>query len=367
MTKVKGNKDSEIAVIVLWTNIDVAKKKVDRSKYVLMSNLFSKEEGISNIIRGLLANKNIRHLVVCGVDMRNTGKALVTLFDNIKGIDFELDKELTEKQIQNVIANVKVHDLREKKLENINDYLASLPKLGRWGENEEIKPHEILTSQNFVSEGFGYQIQEDYLSYMYRRLLNLILKLGESKELTGVRCLINKEDINNLMRADFFPEFKDPKWDLNKKDIIKELKEKNVVIVDVNGENLVDLSFINTDKLHLTARFVNLEVFHRFLNNAYWLRKIQTEIANTLDKEVGSTSLNLLSCYIDDLNDVKDFLDKYPPRHGRISDPRGNLVITVEEKQILIKHLDTNGKRLEMFHAGTAKECINWLIENYNG
>jgi len=41
------------------------------------------------------------------------------------------------------------------------------------------------------------------------------------------------------------------------------------------------------------------------------------------------------------------------------------LVITVESKQILIKHLSPEGKRLELFHAGTAKECVNWLIENF--
>jgi len=231
--------------------------------------------------------------------------------NKIKDTEIVLDKELTNNQIQNVIENVKIHDLRTKKLENINDYIKTLPRLGRWGENEHIKPHEIVKS-NFVSEGFGYQIYEDYLSYMYRRLLNLILKLGETKndtkELNGVRCLINKEDINNLMKADFFPEFKDPKWDLNKQDIIKELQKESIVILDINGENLVDLSFINANRLHLTARFVNLEVFHKFLQNTYWLRKIQTEIANTLDKEVGSLCLDLLSCYVDDANEVKKFL-----------------------------------------------------------
>src|SRR3989338_6824438 len=77
----------DIGIVTLWTKKDHILKKLQSHHYGIVGQLYSKDEGISCLIRNCLANKEIRYLFLCGVDLYQAGDALLALFAN--GVDAE--------------------------------------------------------------------------------------------------------------------------------------------------------------------------------------------------------------------------------------------------------------------------------------
>jgi thymidylate synthase len=116
-----GDAESSVGVATLWTKKELIGETLDKSKYNLVGQLYSKK-GINYILRNILANPHIRHIVVCGSDLSGSGQALVNLIE--KGIDAEnrivgvsdayIEKEIPAEAIEAFRKNVKVIDLREE-------------------------------------------------------------------------------------------------------------------------------------------------------------------------------------------------------------------------------------------------------------
>jgi thymidylate synthase len=136
-----GNPKSQVAVCALWTKKEFVAEKLNLDKIAVIGNLYSPQKGISFLIRNILANPNIRNLIVCGLDNSGSGQALIDFqkygyekkenkntslpYWSIKSIvenriDFEINKEALDLLRQ----KVKIIDARnEKDLSNIQNII----------------------------------------------------------------------------------------------------------------------------------------------------------------------------------------------------------------------------------------------------
>ncbi len=98
------------------------------------------------------------------------------------------------------------------------------------------------------------------------------------------------------------------------------------------------------DKLHLTAYFRSNDMFSAWPQNAFALRKLQTELAKKIGKEVGILTTISHSAFIDenDLAQAKKLIEKNK-RVFCLPDPRSNLLVSVEGKEIIVKQMSPQG------------------------
>src|SRR3989344_6725786 len=125
-----GDTESSVGVATLWTKRELIADHIDKSKYNLIGQLYSKK-GINFVIRNILAKPHIRHIVVCGSDLSGSGQAFINLIE--KGLDADnkiigvndafIEKEIDRDAIETFRKNVEVIDLREeqdpKKVESV--------------------------------------------------------------------------------------------------------------------------------------------------------------------------------------------------------------------------------------------------------
>lgn len=116
-----GDVESSVGVTTLWTKKELIGEHLDKAKYGLVGQLYSKK-GINYILRNILANPHMRHIVLCGSDLSGSGQALINLVE--KGIDEEhsvigvadahIEKEIPREAIEAFRKNVEIIDMREE-------------------------------------------------------------------------------------------------------------------------------------------------------------------------------------------------------------------------------------------------------------
>ncbi|MBI2112068.1 thymidylate synthase, partial [Candidatus Woesearchaeota archaeon] len=74
-----GNPESQVGIITLFTQKDRVLSFLSPDDFYVVGQLYNPSQGISILIRNCLANKNIRYLIVCGLDLSQSGEALVQL------------------------------------------------------------------------------------------------------------------------------------------------------------------------------------------------------------------------------------------------------------------------------------------------
>ena len=102
-----ANPNSSVAILTLWTICDQVVASIDKNLYFIAGQMYSKQ-GINYLVRNLLANKNIRYLIVCGQDRSGSGAQLLELWKKAKS-DF-LDKEIKSDSVKKLIKNVELID-----------------------------------------------------------------------------------------------------------------------------------------------------------------------------------------------------------------------------------------------------------------
>lgn len=356
-----GNLDSEITIVTLWTRREEVVKAIDKSKYSVIGQLYSKDEGLNALVRNCLANKRIRHILVVGEDLTYTGQALVKLFENgvdkeknIIGVEYaSIDKEIPEEAIENFRKNVDLHDYRDlkdfSKLEKIIESIESLPKKGSYGKPEIFPEPQIEMPQMFPSEEVGFVISERLVGDAWLKVLKLIMRFGlvkrsqydiKQKEIINLMITIEEEDTDKIVWKDFYQFTKDelekyiptvttPKehtsleYSYGKRlmkfrgidqieNIVQELKAHDFtrravactwdVVKDIKSDKAPCLDLvqclIQDDKLYLTAFFRSNDMFGAWPMNVYALRKLQKIIAERIGVEMGSITTFSCSAHI---------------------------------------------------------------------
>src|SRR3989344_1418301 len=84
-----GNFNSNIGVVCHWTLKDLIAKGLNKNTYAAVGQLYSRDLGVSSIIRNVLAHSHIDTLILCGnegaIEETKSSKALLSLINN--GVD----------------------------------------------------------------------------------------------------------------------------------------------------------------------------------------------------------------------------------------------------------------------------------------
>lgn len=114
-------------------------------------------------------------------------------------------------------------------------------------------------------------------------------------------------------------------------------------------------SQIYQGKLTLTAYFRSNDMYNAWPLNAFAIRKLQKNIAEKLDVEMGNlvTISNMAHVYEHNFSDMKSMLEKNYRGYYCEWDPRGNFIIEVEGNEIFAKLMDPDG----------VKELKTWTID----
>jgi thymidylate synthase len=128
-----SNPESGVGICLLWTPQDRVLPELDGADYAIAGNLYSRD-GVSYLLRNLLARPTIRTILLCGKDLTGSGAALAALFANgvdaqgrIIGEGTRLHAEIPPSAIELVRHSVTLHDARDLvRPEQIAERLAHL-------------------------------------------------------------------------------------------------------------------------------------------------------------------------------------------------------------------------------------------------
>jgi thymidylate synthase len=233
-----GDPNSSVGLCTLWTPKEKVLQFVGNQNYNVAGQCYS-AEGISLLIRNILANKRIEHLVLYGTDLSHTGEAMVALkeqgllwdneclgarFNNtnrphkIKGFpNFEIDAEIPVEAIERFRENVTIHDKKNKiDHRSLDDYLRSACFKTRfhgkpWGDPETYARSLPVEPESFPSEGTGFVVRGKYVADTWLKILDTITRFGfikqsqygeKQQEITVLTSIVTDEDPNNFQMPD---------------------------------------------------------------------------------------------------------------------------------------------------------------------
>lgn len=421
-----GNPESQVGIITLFTQKDRVLSFLSPDDFYVVGQLYNPSQGISILIRNCLANKNIRYLIVCGLDLSQSGEALVQLkkegvqpiIENselqgylIKGVKEKrfIEKELPLEAINTFRKNVEVLDYRSlRDLTELKKIIKQLPKLPSYGQPEYFPEAEIQV-ERFPSDSSVFKVRGKFVGETWLKILDTVLRFGvikkseyseRQKEVLNLVAVITDENPKEVKWEDYFQFSREhlenylPLVVSNKevkgvnytygtrlrawrgidqiKSLVQKLKKspdtRRAVAVTWDVEKDHDHEeapcldvvqcLVQENKLFMTAFIRSNDMFEAWPENAIALRSLQYSIAEELSLPVGSLTTISGSAHIYERNWklAQDLLTKYPPVVERLNDPRGNIVIYLQEGLIMIEHQSPEGKVVEMMHGKTAAE-----------
>ena len=181
-----GNPQSSVGICTLWSKTEFIAQNLPKDKYYLIGNLYT-ADGISYLIKNILANPVITHLIVCGQDFFKSGEDLISFFQNgvdqnrkIIGSGAYLHSNIPMEAVELVRKNIEIIDLRGKEgeLPNIlNNFSAKAERFA----DPLVLPDETEKQDILTSEIMGFKVEGE-LSEVWLKVLDLVMKFGELKE-----------------------------------------------------------------------------------------------------------------------------------------------------------------------------------------
>jgi thymidylate synthase len=415
-----GDPESNVGVATLWTKKELIGETLDKSKYNLVGQLYSKK-GINYIIRNILANPTTRTIVLCGSDLSGSGQALVNLIE--KGLDAEnkiigvadayIEKEIPTEAIEAFRKNVKVIDLREEQspaviAKTIDQYQE---KIAAFAEPATYPEPEPPKTERFPSEGSIFRVSGENTADIWVDVLHKIMRFGTTKtshydddirELLGVTTVTTNENPDEpnlpnwmlgLKREELFEYYQQYLTDhvqegnpygygnrmraMRGKNqiefIVKRIKEerddRGACAVTWNVDTdlgiksrpciLLVQALVQDDKLNLIAYIRSNDMFQAWPRNNLALMKVQKEIAEAVGIARGDLVVISASAHIykKDWEDANKVI-KNEKKLRCIPDPRGNVVVAIDQEKGTIE-LSLLSPRGELTAQMTAKDSVD--------
>ena len=216
------DKKHHLGVCSLWTQRDVVEEILEDVAYNVIGNLYS-GQGINAMIRNVMANPNIRTIVIWGSEMSLSGHSLLQFMRQglderrkIVGGRGEIEAEIPDGVIKTFRERVRVIDMRGKEAREFKKEMAKLA--AETHEPFAKKPRLFKKSEPkaevLPSEQTGFSVRGAKVAHAWLKLLNEIYKYGrpkftrysqdnEIKEILNLTAVVEREDPDEV----YFPEY----------------------------------------------------------------------------------------------------------------------------------------------------------------
>lgn len=366
---VVGNLQSNLGIATLWTPKERFLEFFSKDDFAVIGQLYSKDEGINALFRNCLANPNIRFILLLGVDLSNSGQALINLVkngvdenNNIIGIENSfVDKEIPKDIIELFRKNVEIIDCRKNFdrdfLKNkIREIIKNKNNSQPYSEPLFFPEKKLDENISFPCEKSGFRIEEKSVGEAWLKILQLVQKFGfikksqhgeDQKELMNLVAVITDEDPDNIKWKNYFPFSRDDllqyypqlvtgmqvidvsytygqrlrsygSIDQIRKliDLLKKtpFSRRAISVLynvnqDIDSENAPCLVLIQClvqeDKLFMTAYFRSHDLFDGWPKNSFGLLKLQKYICEEVNIERGSLTIISNSAHVYKRNWIK--------------------------------------------------------------
>jgi thymidylate synthase len=426
----RGDKNGDVGIATLWTpkeNIVEGLSLKAKKRVAVVGQLYSLRGG-EYIFRNIWANPRIRYVIVTGTDLNQSSGILLDLKIRSKKLEELLDK--IPKIYQNMFwRGVDMIDMRGKSIKEINQKIIGLKKRGRLAK-EKIFPENRLQKKEFISESSVFRVEGETIGEAWLQILRLITKFGRKIPRIHVyggheRILLNVATVitnENIKEPKFWPYFEFGKEQLKSyfknfftpkreeeaytygerlfayevgKEVIDQVGEMTKKMLNFNynkgavavlWQPAVDnfpvrkpwrtpcLTLIQgmclEDNFFLTAYFRSNDMFGAWPQNAFALRKLQSEIATKLGKKTGDLTI-ISNCAFIDETDLAIAEQKVSRNNQMFCkfEPRGSLLVEVKNNFIVVTQVNPEGKTLGEFRVNgkepkAAEKMIDQLLQN---
>ncbi|NTU78554.1 MAG: hypothetical protein HGA45_03985 [Chloroflexales bacterium] len=219
-----GSPESGVGLCLLWTPRDRVLPALDPGSYAVAGNLYSRD-GVSFIVRNLLARPTITDLVLCGKDMTGSGAALAALLRDgldehgrIVGDGTRLHPEIPPEAIELLRRGVALHDHRDTlRPAQIAAILGGLRRpAAPWAEAPLIFPYSEPAAEALPAAAAGLLLRAPTVRAAYLRLLWHVMRFGQrtgtqhssdQRELLDVLTIVSDEpaDPARFSHAEWMP------------------------------------------------------------------------------------------------------------------------------------------------------------------
>ncbi|MCF7872355.1 DUF4346 domain-containing protein [Candidatus Woesearchaeota archaeon] len=337
-----SNKGSNVGVVCLWTKKERLIEKLSGNSYCFIGQLYSKEYGLQILLRNLLANNQIRYLVVTGIDLNDSAQALINFFEfgidennKILGTDVFLDSKIKIEHVDIIRKRVKLVDLRDISIDEVDRELTKLKTLECSGEEILIDLPEIQPPIRYPTDFSGFKIRGIDFFRAFRFLLKNILRFGI--------------------------------YDSDKKEIF--IGNVNFFVKNLSND---DYNFLSNrqHKVWLPKNegvFVyNAEEYTTiFVKEMDCWEELKDAVLDVFSSSKKNVCFMICKAYIPEnfLEDVVEVVGNSVAKKW-LPDPHGNIVIRVEDNLIKAMHVDQSGNAIDEFNGKTAKEVYRKISSN---
>jgi len=219
-----GSPRSGVGLCLLWTPQDRVLPALDRADYALAGNLYSRD-GVSYLLRNLLARPTIRTLLLCGRDMTGSGAALAALWaggvdeaGRIVGDGTRLHPEIPREAVELVRRSVALRDARDVvRPEQIAALLREVARPAEpFAETPLVFPYSEPAAEALPAAEHGLVVRAPTVRAAYLRLLWHVLTFGarsptqhgsDQRELLDVLTVVSEEpaDPARFSHAEWMP------------------------------------------------------------------------------------------------------------------------------------------------------------------
>jgi thymidylate synthase len=223
-----GNGASAVAVVTLWSRKEKVAESVPRDRFAVMGQLYSPTRGLDPLVRNLIANPSIRHLIVTGRDFSGSGRALADFFERgfergrtalgqecwraRSDVEAYVDIEVAEDAIEAVRANVTLHRVEIESLGTKLEELAGA-NARPYGERRLFPKVEhaptVLPSADSV-----LVVRAPKVAQAWVEVLDRVMRFGREgathygarqKEVLDVVTVVDGEEPGALYLPDYLP------------------------------------------------------------------------------------------------------------------------------------------------------------------
>jgi hypothetical protein len=177
----------DVAICTLVTEPGWIAPAVDRDRVGFVAPLRTRSD-LEWLLRTLALHPRIRHLVVCGDDLRSTGAALLALWEQGLGSDGRLPDsrgwlapDLDPESLDAIRRHVGILDWRDKAPARVASDLLALPALPGANPPRPVANVEPPERTVFLSRKTSFPIFSGDAGDAWLQLLNLVLRIGTEK------------------------------------------------------------------------------------------------------------------------------------------------------------------------------------------